>query len=107
MIKNNSPSRCGGYWLEVCAARCDKVAHDFRPVVALIPRDFARGVNFDRHDLADTSALDEDDCCADASGAAASLFAARDIVSDEGVAAGDICSGYDVSSLDSKPAEQR
>lgn len=106
MSKSNSPSRCRRYRLEVCAARCDKVAHDFRPVVALVPRDFARGVDLDRHDLADTSALDEDDCCTDASGAAASLFATRDIVSDEGVAAGDICSGYDVSSLDSKPAER-
>lgn len=83
------------------------MAHDFRPVVALVPGDFAWGINFDRHHLADTPALDQDDCCADASSAAASLFAARNVVGDERVSAGDICSGNDVSSLDSEPMEKR
>lgn len=83
------------------------MAHDFSPVVALVPRDFAGGVDFDGHDLADTSALDEDDRCADSSSFAAALLAALDVCSDEGVPAGDVGALNNVSSCNSKPVERK
>lgn len=67
---------------------------DLSPVVARVPGDFAGGVDFDGHDLADAATLDEDNGCANAPVATAALFPALNIGSNEGVSACDVCTCY-------------
>jgi hypothetical protein len=69
---------------------------DIFPVLARIPCDFAGGIDLDRHNLADLTALDDDDCCANATALAATVFASSDIFTHEGVAIGHICSRNNV-----------
>ena len=52
---------------------------DLRPVFPWVPADFAGGVDFDRHNLADSAALDENNRAANAAIAAASLFSTFDV----------------------------
>lgn len=67
-----------------------------RPILSGIPRDFAGRVDFDWHHLADFAALDDDDCRADAAALAAAILAASDVLANERIVVGDICSRDDV-----------
>lgn len=60
------------------------------PVISRVPANFAWGIDFDRHDLADSAALNEDDSRTDASVTTATLFAPLNIGSDKGISVGDI-----------------
>lgn len=94
----HSPSGCGRYGLEVRAASIDKVLQDDAPVLPGVPRDFARGVHLDGHDLADSTALDDDDEGPNPPAVTAALFAALDIGDDERItdvrAGNDVCVRY-------------
>jgi len=66
------------------------VAEGVRPVVSRIPRDSRWRVDFDRHDLRDLAALDEDDDASCAAALAASIFPTEDVVAHKGVVIGDV-----------------
>lgn len=71
---------------------------DACPVVARVPGDFGWGVDLDGHDLADPSALDDDDSRSDAAVVSTPLLAAPDVINDEWVA--DISSRNNMSRRD-------
>lgn len=87
-VDNSSGS--GRYGLEVRAAGRDEVLEHLGPVFALVPRDLGRWVDLDGHDLADATALDEDDEGANATGAAAALLAPLDVGAHERVVVGHV-----------------
>lgn len=65
------------------------------PVFALVPGDLGRRVDFDGHDLGDTTALEDDDEGTDTAALSASFLAALDICEDMRIA--DVVARYDVS----------
>ena len=93
-----SPSGSGGDGLEVCSAGLDEVVEDSGPVLPCVPGDLCWGVDFHRHNLGDTAALEDDDKGADPTGLAATLLSSLDIGGDEGIP--DVGLWYDVCSGD-------
>ena len=59
------------------------MSEDICPVAALVPRDAVRRVNFDRHNLADLPALDEDHRRADTARLTTPVLATLDVICDE------------------------
>lgn len=101
----NSPSRRRRYWFEVSPPRLDKVVEDVVPIFSSIPSDFARGVDLDGHDLADTTALDDDYSGADTPIMTTAFFATLDISDDEWIT--DVCTGNDMGTCHRKAVNPR
>jgi hypothetical protein len=66
------------------------VVENTLPVISHIPANFAWGVNFDGHNLADGAALDEDDRRSDAPVTTATILASLDISSDKWISVCDV-----------------
>ena len=68
------------------------------PVFALVPRDLGRRVDFDGHDLRDTTALKDDDEGTNSSALSAAFLTALDVCENvriaDVVAGDDVCCGY-------------
>jgi len=83
-------SRRCGYGLKICTTGFHEVMKNFGPVLSRIPANFAWGIDFNGHDLADGAALDQDDCCPDASVTTATVLASLNIGSNQRISIGDI-----------------
>lgn len=81
------------------------MVEDTIPVFSRIPRDLARRINFDRHNLADACALDDDDGSADTAIMTTPFFTALDVSDNEWIA--DIRAGNNVSTRHRKSGECR
>lgn len=81
----------------------DPTAEKIFPVGCGSPWDLGRGINFDRHDLTDPSALDQDDSSADASSTTAAVLTTLDVGHDDGVGLEDR-QGHKAGVSDLKPA---
>lgn len=92
----DNPSRSSRYWLEIRPSRIHKMFQHLLPVLSGIPRDFTWWVNLDGHDLADTTALHEDDEGADATTFSASVLAPIDVGGNEGIMGSDVGTRDDV-----------
>lgn len=72
------------------------MTENVEPVFPRVPSDFTWRIDFDWHHLADFTALDDDDSCANTAVLAAAVLASSDVFSDEGVVVGDICPRNDM-----------
>jgi hypothetical protein len=63
---------------------------NFGPVLSRVPTNFAWGIDFNGHDLADGAALDKDNCRTDPSVTTATLFAPLNIGGNKRISVGDI-----------------
>lgn len=102
ILEGSSPSRGCRDGLEVYPTRVDEMLERVCPVLPGIPGYFARCVHFNWHDLADVTALDEDDRGANTATAATALLAALNVGADEGIVVGDIRPWDDMGALDGK-----
>ena len=91
-----SPSGRSGNRLEVRSPTLDEVVEYGWPIVPRIPGDLCWRVDFYRHDLGDTSALNDDNEGTDTAALAAALLSSLDISDDKGIP--DIVSGNDMRS---------
>lgn len=79
-------SSSGGYGLEVGSAALNKVVEDRRPVFPNVPGDFGGWVNFNGHDLRDTTALEDNDQGSNTTVCPAAFFPTLNILDNQGVA---------------------
>lgn len=92
----DNPSRSSRYRLEIRSSRIHKMSQNLLPVLSRIPRDLTRWVDFDGHDLADTTTLHEDDEGANAAAFSASVLAPLDVGGNERVVGSDVGARNDV-----------
>jgi len=81
----DSPSSIRRDGHEICPSTVYEMGQHVGPIVSNIPRDLCRRIDFYRHHLGNTSALDDDYESADSAVVPASFFASLNIIEDQGV----------------------
>lgn len=71
--------------LEVRSAALNEVSENLSPVVARIPSDFSRWVDFDRYNLGGGATLNDDNKSTNAAVLSAALLSALNVSDDEGI----------------------
>lgn len=94
-----SPPGSRRYRRKVRPARLHEMPKDISPVISGIPGDAVWRVDFNRHDLTDLAALDENDRRPDTPALATPIFATPDVVCDEWVVVRHVCAWNDVSAF--------
>lgn len=83
------------------------MVEDILPIIADIPRNLAWSVDFDRHHLTETPALNQHDSSPDTTTAPASIIALLDLSRDKRIAACHISSRNDVCAFNGESMHMR